>query len=438
MNVVEETKNLTFSMDLPETMLAVTQTFDAPQVEDVRAAAQKALEESGMLARINAGDSVAVGSGSRGIHAIDQITKAVVDRLLAHGAQPFVTPLMGSHGGATVEGQVGMLAGFGITEETMGVPIRATMDVQEIGRVSNGPTLCQDTVSAAADHTILVNRVKPHTSFRSHIESGLAKMAVIGMGKQHGAATMHAPGVTALKEHLAPAARVYESNTNLLGGIAIVENAYDMTAEIAGLTAAEIGAEREAALLERAKSLMASLPFPMIEVLVVRQLGKNISGTGMDTNVLGRLRIPREDDEKFGGPDICSVAFLDLTEETHGNANGMGLANVTTARVASQVDYHATYMNALTSGIMGMLKAHLPIVMPNDQQAIQLALRGAATPLHDARIVMIPNTLQLDKLWVSTNLRTDIDAHPRLTFDDECPLAFDEQGMMTSPWQMEP
>lgn len=260
-------------------------------------------------------------------------------------------------------------------------------------------------------------------------------MCAIGLGKQYGAADFHRQGVKALQEYLAPAARIYERHTNVIGGLAIVENAYDDTAEIVGLSAAEIGAEREEALLEQAKSLMASLPFPIIDVLVVRQLGKNISGTGMDTNVLGRRMIPRQP-ENFGGPDIGTIAVLDLTEETHGNANGMGLANVTTARFARKIDWQAIYTNSLTSGILGMWRASLPMTMADDQRAIQAALLGCAEPPEQAKLVLIRDTLTLDKLWVSESLRTEVEAHPRLALIDEVPFTFSENGLMASPWQM--
>jgi len=435
MNFLDQIRDLNFPAPLPETVLAVEQQFDAPRVNNVATATEAALHESELLRPIRAGDRVAIGVGSRGIANLAAIVKATVDVLKAAGAQPFITPAMGSHAGATVTGQTEMLANLGVSEATIGAPIRATMEVQEIGRVPDGPPLYQDVLSAAADHTLLINRVKPHTSFRSHIESGLAKMAVIGLGKQHGAATMHARGVYGLKNYIAPAARIYETSTNLIGGLAIVENAYDETAAIVGLTAAEIGAAREAELLERAKSLMARLPFPEIDVLVVQQLGKNISGTGMDTNVIGRLKIPRQA-EPSDGPDIATIAVLDLTEATHGNANGMGLANVITARVAQQIDWQAVYTNALTSGVLGMWRASMPLTMADDRRAIQAAVLGCGLPPEEARLVFIRDTLTLDRLWVSPKLRAAVESHPSLTILDEVPLAFDAGGAMRGPWQL--
>jgi hypothetical protein len=287
----------------------------------------------------------------------------------------------------------------------------------------------------AADHTILVSRIKPHTDFRSHLESGPSKMCVIGLGKQQGAAMMHAGGGANFQKYLAPAARVYEANTNFLGAVCPVENAYDGTAEIVGLSAAEVGLEREAAVQARSKELMASLPFPQIEVLTVRDLGKNISGTGMDTNIISRLMIPRQP-EAFGNVDVAIITVLDLTEQTHGNISGLGLANITTARVAEKTDWVATYTNAITSGIFGMFRTSLPITMPDDKRALQAAIRGCATPPDEARLVFIKDTLSLDTLYVSPSLRSAVEEHPRLTLLGEVPLSFSESGAMASPWQL--
>jgi len=435
MKLLEQIQTLNFPAPLPPMLLEVEQRFDAPKVADVIEATQRALAQSGLPERMSPGDTVAVGVGSRGIANLSIIVKATVEQLANAGMKPFITPLMGSHGGATVKGQISVLAKLGITGESVGVDIRATMDVAQIGQIPNGPPLYQDTVTAAADHALLINRVKPHTSFRSDIESGLAKMAVIGMGKQQGAATMHGLGVDGLKQFLAPAARIYETNTNLVGGIAIVENAYHQTAEIAALTAAEIGGPREARLLKRAKTLMAGLPFTEIDVLVVRDLGKNISGTGMDTNVIGRLLIPRQP-EDFGGPDIAIIAVLDLTDETRGNATGLGLANVTTARVAQKVDWTAFYTNALTSGILNMRRSSLPMTMADDKRALQAAILGCGQPPEAAGLVFIRDTLNLDRLWVSPNLRAIVEAHPRLSIVGEVPLAFAGNGTMVTPMKV--
>lgn len=435
MKLLEQIQVLDFPAPLPEKLLVVEQRFDAPQAPDVTEAARQALESSGLLARMSAGQSVAVGAGSRGIANLATIVRAVVDRLKEAGLKPYVVPAMGSHGGATAEGQREVLAELGVTEETMGVEIRATMEVKQIGQIPDGPPLYQGVDSMAADHSILVSRIKPHTDFRSHLESGPSKMCVIGWGKQFGAALMHAGGGANFQKYLEPAARIYETNTNYIGAICPIENAYDGTAEIVGLLDSEVGTAKEAALLEKAKSLMASLPFPEIDVLVVQQLGKNISGTGMDTNIISRLMIPRQP-EAFGKVDVAVITVLDLTEETHGNVAGLGLANLTTARVAQKIDWVATYTNCITSGIFGMFRVSLPITMPDDKRVLQVALRGCARPFEDARMVFIRDTLTVDHLYVSPNLRQAVEDHPRLTLVDEVPLSFGPQGNMSSPWSL--
>ncbi len=435
MKLLEQIQHLHFPAELPTSLLAVKQVFDAPQVDDIAEAAKTALRTSGILDRMKPGDTVAVGVGSRGIANLPEIVKATIEGLREAGMQPYVVPAMGSHGGATAEGQKTMLAELGVTEASVGAEIRATMEVKEIGQIPDGPTLYQGLDSASADHCLLVSRIKPHTDFRSHLESGPSKMCVIGWGKQFGAAIMHAGGGANFQKYLAPAARIYETNTNFVGAICPIENAYDGTAKIVGLTAAEVGLEREAECLAEAKSLMASLPFPEIDVLVVRQLGKNISGTGMDTNIISRLLIPRQP-EAFGTVDVAVISVLDLTEETHGNAAGMGLANVTTARVANKIDWFATYTNCITSGIFGMFRVSLPITMPSDRAAIEVAVRGCANPQPNTRMVFIRDTLTVDHLWVSPNLRQAVEEHPRLSILEEVPLEFTANGVMRSPWAL--
>lgn len=435
MRLMEQIRQLDFPATLPDKLLAVEQRFDAPKVADLTAATREALEESGMLAKMSAGQSVAIGAGSRGIANLPIIVRAVADRLKEAGLRPYVVPAMGSHGGATADGQIEMLAQLGVTEAAVGVEIRATMEVKQIGQVPDGPPLYQGLDSAEADHAMLVSRIKPHTDFRSHIESGPSKMCVIGWGKQFGAALMHAGGGANFQRYLEPAARVYETNTNFVGAICPLENAYDETAEIVGLPSSDVGTAREAALLEKAKSLMASLPFPEIDVLVVQQLGKNISGTGMDTNIISRLMIPRQP-ELFGTVDVAIITVLDLTDETHGNVSGLGLANVTTARVAEKIDWVATYTNGVTSGIFGMFRVSLPITMADDKRALQVALRGCAMPQTEARMVFIRDTLTVDKLYVSPSLRQAVLDHPRLTLVEEVPLSFGAAGNMTSPWAL--
>lgn len=438
MDLFDQIQNLVCPVTLPRTLLEVEQRFDAPQIAlaDIPTAVCRALEASGLLARVSPGDTVAVGAGSRGIANLALIVRAAVSALREAGARPFVTPAMGSHGGATAEGQREMLAGMGVTESGVGAEIRATMEVRQIGQIPGGPPLYQDVISAGADHTLLINRVKPHTDFHSDLESGLAKMELIGLGKHAGALAMHGWGMAGFRRFLAPAARIYEAHANIIGGLALLENARDETAVIEGLTVSAIGGPAETALLARAKALMGSLPFPAIDVLVVQRIGKNISGTGMDTNIIGRLQVPREP-EGFGGPDVATIAVLDLTPESHGNALGMGLADVASARLARKIDWAATYTNGITSAIAGIPRASLPMILPHDRQALEVALRACGEQPEQARVVFIRDTLALDRLWISPSLRPAAESHPRLAITGEVPLSFDARGALLSPWRME-
>lgn len=435
MDLLEQVRRIEFSAPLPDTLLEVEQRFDAPRVADVAAAVRSALKSSGILARMLPGRTVAVGVGSRGVANLPAIVAATLQALKEAGLHPYVVPAMGSHGGATAAGQLEMLAQLGVTEASVGAPLRATMEVAEIGRLPQGMPLYQGLDSAAADHTLLISRIKPHTDFRGEVESGPAKMAVIGLGKQRGALAMHALGGAAFQSYLTPAAAVYAQATNLVGAIAVIENAYDETAEIVGLAAHEIGSAREMALLSRSKELMASLPFAAIDVLVIREMGKNISGTGLDTNIIGRLLIPRQP-ESFGSVDVAVIVVLDLSEASHGNATGMGLANITTARLAAKIDWAATYTNGLTSGIFSMYRGSLPMVMADDRRALQAAAHCCAVPQPATRIVMIENTLQLSKLWISPSLRAEAEAHERLRIVGQSELRFAASGALARPWQM--
>ena len=436
MRLLEQIEKLHFPGTLPATLLEIRQRFNAPRAGDIPKSVQSALQGCGLLNRMERGDSVAVAVGSRGIRDITQIVRTIVQTLKGRDLKPFIVPAMGSHGGATARGQKAILSHLGITRDTIGAEIRASMEVVQIGRLANGPALFQGVISARADHTLLVNRIKPHTAFRGKLESGLAKMEVIGLGNQRGASLMHNLGIPAFQKYLIPAARIYEENSNVSGGLAILENAYDETAEIAGLSASEIGAEREVALLNKARRLMPRIPFPQIEVLAVRQVGKNISGTGMDPNIVGRLMIPRQP-EDFGGPDIAIIAVLDLTEATAGNASGIGLANVLTARAARKIDWETTYTNALTAGILGMQRNSLPLTAPNDRSALGVSLRNCGHPMREARLVFIRDTLTLDRLWVSANLREFVEEYPQLEVVAHRPLTFSPDGSMKSPWDLE-
>lgn len=430
----DQIKELHVAAQLPKTLLVVRQKFDSHSIDVV----QRTLTalDSSFLYKMKPGSTVAVGVGSRGIANIVEITRTVVSRLRGAGLKPFIFPAMGSHGGATARGQIQVLKSLGVTSNSVGAPIKATMQVYEIGQVPNGPPLFQGKESYEADYSILICRIKPHTAFKGYLESGAAKMAVIGLGKQKGASTMHAYGGEGFRNFLVPAARIYETNTNLIGAIAVIEDAYDKTAEIVGMNSSDIGSSMEHELLECSKSFMASIPFSKIDVLAVKEIGKNISGTGMDTNIIGRLMVVRESSE-WRGPDIATIVVLNLSHETKGHATGIGLANVTTVRVVKKMDFVSTYTNALTAGTFGMYRNAIPMVMADDKRAIGAALLGCGELQHQARIVFISNTLSLEYIWVHPLMRGEIEANPRLSIESEIPLAFNKDGIMTSPWHME-
>jgi len=302
--------------------------------------------------------SVAITAGSRGIHDKPAVLRAAGDWLRSVGAEPFVVPAMGSHGGATAEGQVQLLADLGMTEQTLGMPIRATMETVELDRLPGGPAVHLDAHAAKADGILAVNRVKAHTDFQAEIESGLAKIVAIGLGKQRGAEGIHRFGPANLGVWVPQVARRIIDTGKVLGGLAIIENAHDRAARIALVAAQDIGGAAEAALLTEAKRLMGRLPFETIDVAVLDAMGKNISGSGMDTNVIGRMMI--RGSAEFERPRITNIAVLDVTDASHGNAIGVGLADFIPFRILEKIDLRAAYINAMTSGLGGPQRGSCP------------------------------------------------------------------------------
>ncbi|MFB6223596.1 MAG: DUF362 domain-containing protein [Haloarcula sp.] len=376
-------------------------------VADPASAAQDELDTL-TLDGLADGATVAVGVGSRGIHAIGDIAEAVVSSLTERGFDPVLVPAMGSHGGATADGQREVLSALDITEDATGAPIDARMDAKRLATVTVGDTEMPVYFSAAAldaDAILVVNRVKAHTNFSGPIESGLSKMTVVGLGKQRGAKSFHSTAIAeGYVETLQAAMSVIESNTPLLGGIALVENFEE---EIATVEAVPAGSftDREPALLEQAYDEMPTLPVSDVDLLIVDELGKEISGAGMDTNVIGRYRVlnaPDPDD-----PSIQLIYARGLTEATNGNGNGIGLADLTRQAALDQLDMKKTYANALTSG--SLAKAKLPVVAPDDEFALRTAL--AALGGYDpemVRILWIQNTQDLGEMLVSKPVLPDL------------------------------
>jgi hypothetical protein len=411
-------------MRLPR-MVRVRQTFSRPRVADIPACVREAMAGAGLpIAR---GDRVAVGAGSRGIANIDAIVRAAIDHLKGVGARPFVFPAMGSHGGATPEGQRSVLAHYGITEATMGCEIRATMDVVQVGEALGLPVWL-DRIAAEADWIGLVNRVKPHTDFKGQIESGLFKMMTIGLGKYQGATQYHRANVNHGYETVITAVgREVLARARIGFGLGIVENGYDETARIEAFNARDLEAG-ERRLLADARDWMARLPFQRLDVLVVEEMGKNISGAGMDTNVIGR---PTNPHEPFpADPRILWIVALDLTEESGGNATGIGNADFTTRRLADRVDWKVTAINCLTACAPNGAKR--PLVFETDREAVESALDCIGlTPPERARVVRITSTLLLGEIECSEALLPEIEGRPNLeVLGEPRPLGFDAGGQI--------
>jgi hypothetical protein len=381
-------------------LVRVRQEFDRTSLPDVPAAVRNALERLDLGRTIRPGQSVALTAGSRGIANIAVVLKTTVAFLRGLGAEPFLVPAMGSHGGATAAGQQKVLESYGITEEFVGAPIRASMHVVELGVTAEGYPAVLDRFAREADHIGVVARVKPHTSFHGPIESGLLKMLLIGLGKRAGAETYH----RILLERpfdgvVRSVTRVIRAEAPVRFGLALVENAYDETALVEGVYPEEFE-PREEELLVRAKAWLAKLPFAEADVLVVDEIGKDISGSGMDTNVVGRKRAFRGQPEMDGQPVMRRIFVRGLSEKAHGNATGIGLADFTTTRLVRGMDYKATVVNCLTAGYPEA--ATLPVHFDSDREVLDVALGllGSRRP-DDARVLRIRNTLRLDEVDVS-------------------------------------
>ncbi|MDE0447784.1 MAG: DUF362 domain-containing protein [Spirochaetaceae bacterium] len=390
---------------LPE-MVPVRQSFPASPIGDLAAAVEGALADGGLAAMVRPGLRVALAVGSRGLANLPELVRLLAAAVRRLGAQPFVVPAMGSHGGATAEGQTQLLAKMGVTEAAVGAPIRASMDVVALGQAAPGLPAFGDKLAAQADATLMLGRVKPHSSFRGRYESGLIKMLAIGLGKQKGAETCHTRGFGALAERIAAVGKTVLARGNVAGGLAVVENARHQTHHVELVPAAAIP-EREPALLKLAWDLYPRLPFDQADVLVLGRVGKEISGTGLDCNVVGRYTTPYAS----GGPDITRIVALDTTPLTGGNVNGIGVVDVTTERLFAKFSFAETYPNALTSTATAAVK--IPMVMPDDRLAIQAAIRTATIPDPAAvRLAWVRDTLSLDRLHVSANMAAEIAARP--------------------------
>ncbi len=413
------------TIELPR-MVRVKQLLDGShfEPEEIPGIVHAQLDRPEMRERIRPGMSVAITCGSRGVANIAIITKAIVDFVKECGGVPFVFPAMGSHGGATAEGQIGILTGYGVTEEFIGCPIRSSMEVVQVGnREDNGRPVYIDKYASEADGIILCGRVKAHTAFRGPYESGILKMAVIGMGKQKGAEQCHQDGFSEMAYDLPQIAKVIFDNTNILGAVALGENAFDQTCIIEGLLKEEVF-DREPDILTRTKERLGKIYFDDIDVLVVDRIGKDISGDGMDPNITGRFAVSHVPTSK----NVQHIAVLDLTEETHGNCNGLGLADVTTSRLVNKIDVDATFPNVVTSTVL--CTPRIPLFTRSDEDCIKIALRTCNfIDRENPRIVHIQDTMRLEEIYISEAMLEEAKNNPNVEILSE-PEAwpFDENG----------
>ncbi len=413
-------------MSFPKVVL-VRQHSAIAAIQDIVAVVKQ--EFNALHLELKSGASIAIAVGSRGISNHALIIKTIVEEIKALGAKPFIVPAMGSHGGATAEGQVMVLETLGITEQSIGVPIRSSMEVVQIGITESGIPVLVDKIAIESDGIVLVHRVKAHTDFEGPIESGLMKLITIGLGKHKGAQTAHRFAVKRGFNLVIPVvARYVLQNAPILCGIGLVENFYHETAIVKAMKPENLE-EAEKALLREAKKMMARIPFDILDVVVVQEIGKKISGTGMDTNVVGRIYNVAEPEAPF--PQYTRIVALDLANDTYGNAIGIGMADLTTRQLVDKIDFKTTAINCLTGAAPE--KGRIPIALESARAAIAAAFTicGPAEP-EEARMVWIKNTLELDQFYISQALIPEISANPNVeVLTDLMELPFDAEGNLS-------
>jgi hypothetical protein len=389
-------------------LIKVKNNFPDNSLRDVKKTCQQELKKlTGIIKR---NSSIAIGVGSRGIDNLEIIVSETVDFIKVQGGHPFIIPAMGSHGGATAQGQKEVLAGYGITEKNIGAPIRSDMETIEPPRIKCNNHIFMDKLAYESDGIILINKIQPHTDFNAEYESGLAKMAVIGLGKDLGAQAIHDSGVHGLVNLIPSLAKIIFDTGKILAGIALIENAYDKTMMIRAISGNKI-LEEELGLINIARSYRPELPVNNIDVLLIDRMGKNISGVGMNTHILGRIRIYGQPEPE--NPDIKSIVVHDLTDQSHGNAIGVGLADIITRNLFNKIDFEKTYKNVATSSFLE--RGKIPFVAENDLEAFCLALRNCGSiKTGKERIIRIKDTRHLDELYVSDTIFDEIKDNPRI------------------------
>ena len=404
----------------------IQQIFEDNTLKDIPGAVDREFAKPGIAATIKPGMSVAITVGSRGIANLALIARETVRNVKKLGGKPFIFPAMGSHGGATAEGQRRMIEGYGVTEQYVGCPIKSSMETVVIGTTPAGKPVYVDKHASEADGVLVLARIKPHTAYRGPFESGLYKMMVIGMGKQKGAESCHNEGFVKMAENIPLYGDIIMSKMNILFGLAMLENAFDNTAKIVGVPKNEIRA-KEPGLLDEAKRMMPKILFPKFDVLIIDQIGKNFSGDGADPNVSGTYCTPYAS----GGPEFQRYLVLDLSHETHGNAIGLGLADITTKRVYDKIDFDATYPNALTATVLVGVK--VPLVLKSDRLAMATAIFTAVNiDKARPRIVRLANTSHVDQIWISEAMLEEARKHPQIkVLEEPKELAFDKDGNLS-------
>ncbi|MHC1758979.1 MAG: lactate racemase domain-containing protein [Negativicutes bacterium] len=419
MTIVNE---LLQNIALPK-MVRIRQNFPTTALQDAVGTLRGELRKPEIAGRVKRNMVVAVAVGSRGVAEIQQLVRLIVEELKQLGARPFIVPAMGSHGGATAEGQIEVLASLGITESTVGCSIVSSMDTVKIGALNNGMPVFIDRNALQADGIVVINRVKPHTSFSGPNESGLVKMITIGLGKQKGADACHALGFQHMSQFIVEIARVQLQQAPFLFGIAIVENAYDKNAKVIAIPAEEI-VEAERPLLIEAKKNMPQILFNPIDILVVDQLGKEFSGAGIDPHITGRASMPYVSLRQ----KVFRLVVLDLTDKSHGNATGMGLADITTRRFFNKINFEFTYANILTStAVQGV---RIPFIAESDCLAIQAAIKTCNIPdISCIRMARISNTLQINEIYISECMLDEARQNDNISILGEPEyLPFDQSG----------
>lgn len=417
MGIIQE---LLQNIPLPK-MAKVQQAFPDEKIENFEEALRAELQKEEIRQMVKPGMEIAIAAGSRGVDKFVETVAETVKFLQELGAKPFIVPSMGSHGGATAEGQTAVLAHLGVTEESVNAEIRSSMEVIEIAKLPNGLPVYVDKIASEADGIVVINRVKPHTAFRGKVESGIMKMMAIGLGKQKGAEACHQLGFEHMGKHIIEMSNIILEKMPILFGVATVENAFDKVAHVEVLLPNDIE-ERETELQKLAKKLLPKINFDKIDVLVIDEIGKNISGDGMDPNITGRYPTPYA----HGGPEVNKMIVLDLTPETEGNANGVGTADFTTQRLIDKADFAATYANGLTSTVVAPTKASTTLA--NDKLALKAAVKTCnILDFTTVKMVRIKNTLELSEIEVSEALLPEVEANEALTqASDLYELTFDE------------